>query len=666
MSQSDEKGVIKVKATTPMCNKDFKSKPPHENYMVFNISDSSVTTVHNRITTSADTSALSVAAMSCGSTSTCGQSSSSCGSGGATCGPACGPCGPGCSPCVPKQKPRTDLPLSEKLRLIQVSEATGKSQRNLAQEFNISLGSVNNILKRKKEYQDAYENNEIPLNCKNFRRCKKGEYLEDLNKLVLRWIGIAQSKNILLNGAMIQEKAKDFATKLGVSFTPSNVWLSGLKKKFNIQLRTGGCDCADPGSRIFSTWAKMLPYQVQGCEPENIFTCGETALFYKGLPDRCYVDGTVCFGSHHNLDFTENKLTILFCCSAAGEKLKPLVVAKESRPPSLQDCNMDELPVRWLQNKNSCMTAEIFSNWLRELDEQLEQQDRHIALFMEMIPGHLASVVLKNISIKYYLDNSGTFLQPLQQGILTNFKAHYRRRFLQAVLARNEYNEDTRSVLQDVTELDAVYWIKQSWNNVRKSTVASCFEAVGFAADTGGEEWEDNNPTDLIELVEETGMAFKFMPMFTEVYLQFDSQIPCHVYETEDWESQLIQEAMASNVKMEPEEPTSETSGQNQRAINQSNESSTSSQTRTQEIVLPDVTQEDALSSLKNLKIFAKGDSVLLDKIYHLEISVLNHITKLRKNSNPRLRKPIFFHKESASLNSSNLPQVQVHVTEKN
>ncbi|ESO92429.1 hypothetical protein LOTGIDRAFT_216956 [Lottia gigantea] len=387
----------------------------------------------------------------------------------------------------------------------------------------------------------------------------------------------------------------------------------------------------------------MLPYQIQGLDPENIFTCGETALFYKGLPDRCYVDGTVCFGSHHNMDFTENKFTILFCCSASGEKLKPLIVGKDQLPQSLNNCNAKDIPVQWSQQKNSCMTANIFANWLRDLDKHLEEQDRHIALFMEMIPGHLANVVLKNISIKYYLDNSGTFLQPLQQGIITNFKAHYRKRFLQAVLARQESNEDTRAILEDISDLDAVFWIKQSWNNVQKTTVASCFEAVGFVAETSEDELEDNNPTDLIELVEETGVSFRFMPMFTEIYLQFDSQIPCHAYETEDWESQLIQEAMVANgnVKTEAEDTSYEI--QNQKNLLQSNEASSSQSQQQSSVTLPQVTQADALASLQKLKLFVKGNCGLLDKIYNIEKAVLEHITQKRKQSKPRFRKPVMF-----------------------
>ena len=50
---------------------------------------------------------------------------------------------------------RKNLNLLEKLRLIKESKT--KSQRNLASQFGISVGAVNNILKRKREYENLGE-----------------------------------------------------------------------------------------------------------------------------------------------------------------------------------------------------------------------------------------------------------------------------------------------------------------------------------------------------------------------------------------------------------------------------------------------------------------------------------------------------------------------------
>jgi Mor family transcriptional regulator len=55
---------------------------------------------------------------------------------------------------------RHHLTLNKKIELIQDNNSgNGLSQRVLAKKYNISLGSVSNILKRKKEYLHDYQTN---------------------------------------------------------------------------------------------------------------------------------------------------------------------------------------------------------------------------------------------------------------------------------------------------------------------------------------------------------------------------------------------------------------------------------------------------------------------------------------------------------------------------
>ena len=59
---------------------------------------------------------------------------------------------------------RHELTLQEKIQLIfDNKDGNGLSQRRLAEKYNISLGSVSNILKRKTEYLNDYETNQNQL-----------------------------------------------------------------------------------------------------------------------------------------------------------------------------------------------------------------------------------------------------------------------------------------------------------------------------------------------------------------------------------------------------------------------------------------------------------------------------------------------------------------------
>ena len=87
-----------------------------------------------------------------------------------------------------------------------------------------------------------------------------------------------------------------------------------------------------------------------------------------------------------------------------------------------------------------------------------------IALFMEMTPSHLSSTLLKHVSLKFYLDDSAHLLQPLNQGIVRDFKAYFRRRLLQTALAHSSAGdggeERDHQTMKTVTELDAMFWIQ--------------------------------------------------------------------------------------------------------------------------------------------------------------------------------------------------------------
>lgn len=197
-----------------------------------------------------------------------------------------------------QQKVRTDLALREKVRLINMSETTGKSQRSLAAEFHISVGSVNNILRRKREYLEAFEKNEVPSTCKSFRftRPPKRSGYDELHTLILKWIEKVKGKMKPLTWPIIIEKSREFAVKLNIlNFNSSGLWVENLKRSIDIAVPLPEqSNMSDSDVKLLSMWRKMLPFLQQGYEPENIFTISETALYYKCLPDKCFITGATC------------------------------------------------------------------------------------------------------------------------------------------------------------------------------------------------------------------------------------------------------------------------------------------------------------------------------------------------------------------------------------
>ena len=86
-----------------------------------------------------------------------------------------------------------------------------------------------------------------------------------------------------------------------------------------------------------------------------------------------------------------------------------------------------------------------------------------------------------NIKIVFLSKNTTSRLQPLDAGIIRNFKVKYRKSLVKYVLSQINDNASAAEMLQDVNILMAIRWVKQAWKDVTPSTVKRCFESVVFA-----------------------------------------------------------------------------------------------------------------------------------------------------------------------------------------
>jgi predicted DNA-binding protein YlxM (UPF0122 family) len=86
---------------------------------------------------------------------------------------------------------RNDLTLEQKVNLIKENER-GSSYRVLKEKFNVSVGSISNILKRKNEYLDDYECNRN----KKMKRKSTNDLTQKINDSVYDWFVLQLSMNI--------------------------------------------------------------------------------------------------------------------------------------------------------------------------------------------------------------------------------------------------------------------------------------------------------------------------------------------------------------------------------------------------------------------------------------------------------------------------------------
>ena len=251
---------------------------------------------------------------------------------------------------------RKNLTISEKLNVIQF--ASTHSQGDVANRFSISVGAVNNILKKKQEIQMACEENCNP----QMKRIRLSSHCV-VNDLIWQWFVTARSKNIPISGPILKAKGIDFAEKLSITFKASNGWLEKFMSRYNIAFKTLCGESASVNSGTVDTWKQPLNTIIDGHSPEDIFNCDETGLFYKVLPTKSLVEkNKICSGTKE----TKDRLTILLCANMSDtEKLELSMIVKSQNPRCFKHMDFSQMPAQWKANKKAWMNSSIFGEWLK-------------------------------------------------------------------------------------------------------------------------------------------------------------------------------------------------------------------------------------------------------------------------------------------------------------
>ena len=259
------------------------------------------------------------------------------------------------------------------------------------------------------------------------------------------------------------------AEKLKISsFKASDGWLAKFRNRYQIRCSSLHGESGSVDLQIVDKWKDEHTAVLQAYNLKDIFNVDETGLFWKCTPRRSLVlKNEVAKGTK----FPKERLTLLLCCSALGEKLKPVVVGKSKNPRAFKKRH---LPITYESNSSAWMTMPLFSDWLKNLNETMKSQKRNILLLLDNAPVHPIDLNLSNICLLFFPKNSTSIIQPLDQGIIRSFKCHYRFKLMSHLLSFKELDELEDSI-KNFNLNDAMHWISQSWDNVSTSTIINCF-----------------------------------------------------------------------------------------------------------------------------------------------------------------------------------------------
>ncbi|KAL4141823.1 hypothetical protein QTP88_004380 [Uroleucon formosanum] len=351
-----------------------------------------------------------------------------------------------------------------------------------------------------------------------FRKCEGSV----IDKEFLVWFSKTREKNLPVSGPTIQEKAKQLAEVHGLNdFKASNGWLEKFRKRHNISFKSI-CGEASAIDRIaVEDWKKKLPNVIDKYEKRDIFNADETGLFFRVLPNKTMTfKNETCSGGKVSKD----RLTVLLCCNIIGEFERPLVIGKAKRPRAFKKLDVNKFPVDWCWNKKAWMTTQIMTDWLMKFDKQMIKSQKKVLLFVDNAASH-PHLKLQNVELVFFPPNMTSHCQPLDPGIIQQFKKLYRKQLLQKAVADLDAGESSA-----INVLDAVYWVASAQAQIKPETVKKCFLRCGFShqvdeqlgqtIDTGEQSVIDGELLALITLINSS--------VEVETYFELDKIISIH------------------------------------------------------------------------------------------------------------------------------------------
>lgn len=411
----------------------------------------------------------------------------------------------------------------------------------------------------------------------------------EIDKMCFDWFAKARSQNIPISGPIVKAKAIEIAVKLGVTnFSASDGWLNRWRIRNNVAFKCISGEAADVRQEDVEQFKAKLPSLLSGYKSQDIYNADESGLFFRALPDRTLaLKSEKCIGGK----FSKERLTILFCANMAGEKELLLVIGKAARPRAFKHVPITALPVDWKSNKKAWMTREVMSEWLQQFNRKMRNQNRKILLFLDNAASHPRELKLSNINIIFLPPNTTAVCQPLDQGIIQNFKIIYRSFILKHLVREIEAASSATELSKSINVLEAVYFIKAAWNKVEATTIQNCFRKAGFS----------EIPDSLLDFDPEDDFPLAIYAQFqkelnlandSDSFLQIDKNV-C----TEDNNMEVLfgEQSNVMDISDSEEEPYEE------------------------EISEPITTYDEALKLVARLKEFAKNDFVAFQHIKNIE-----------------------------------------------
>jgi hypothetical protein len=341
--------------------------------------------------------------------------------------------------------------------------------------YSLSYSTASDILSDRNKHLDIMDFN---LQAKKDR----GAQWQVLEAALSDWAIRFDQAYGSVTGDLIRIKATELWSKLPIyqgleCLSWSEGWLSGFKSRFNFHRRrkAGESGSVEITEDILIRMQELQQIKAQ-FRPENIYNMDETGFLWKRLP----LSGLTTSSLGKKVDKT--RITVNLCCNEnSSDKLPLWFIGKAQRPRCFVQ-NHIYIPENkgffWRWNSTAWMVTEIMIEWLQWFDTRAQ---RPVLLLMDNFSAHEAAVeiiqasasLLKWTQIEWFPANTTSVFQPLDQGIIQNWKCYVRKELLRFLMAEFDAGRDytkTHHVLR------AIEWGIQAWGTVEPQTIINCWQ----------------------------------------------------------------------------------------------------------------------------------------------------------------------------------------------
>ncbi|KAF7685681.1 Tigger transposable element-derived protein 1 [Cucumispora dikerogammari] len=291
----------------------------------------------------------------------------------------------------------------------------------IAKNFNVTISNVGTAIKRQDDIISLVSDALIRRkSCTN-----KNEKYFDVDNYVLKELETLCNKNVLVRketiGFLAQEYKKhdeNFSLKITAYYAVE------FLKRNDVKYITLHRESASVDASVVEDYILEFPKIREGYEDAVIFNIDESALYIRKLINKPYVINKHM--DNKNIKFNKTRVTLMLGYNMIEDELIPLIIGISKNPCCFKDNDLCSLGVKYVFSKSAWMTANIFSNYLKNLNEDLIKEKRSILLILYNFSGHKIANI-SNIKLELLPKVATTIIQPLDQSVIKTFKSKYLR-----------------------------------------------------------------------------------------------------------------------------------------------------------------------------------------------------------------------------------------------